>query len=104
MKTWKVINVPVFMLAAMMAMTSGAWADRTVAETTSDATITASIKTRLLADTRTDGLKIDVDTTSGVVYLKGNVDSKDEVTAAEAIAKKVEGVKSVKNELHVGKN
>jgi osmotically-inducible protein OsmY len=67
----------------------------------SDASITASVKTRLLADTRTDGLKIDVDTQSGVVYLSGEVDSSEQVTAAVNIAKQVDGVSSVENNLLV---
>jgi osmotically-inducible protein OsmY len=90
------------MLATALIMTTGACAGhRTAGETISDASITASVKTRLLADTRTDGLKIDVDTQSGVVYLSGEVDSSEQVTAAVNIAKQVDGVSSVENNLLV---
>ncbi|MEO8313528.1 MAG: BON domain-containing protein [Pseudomonadota bacterium] len=66
-----------------------------------DALITAKVKSSLLADSGTKGLKIDVDTRSGVVQLKGNVASDSERTLAQNLAAKVEGVKSVENKLAV---
>ena len=94
-----------FVLATALVMTTGACAGhRTAGESISDASITASVKTRLLADQRTDGLKIDVDTQSGVVYLSGEVDSSEEVKVAESIAKRVDGVASVENNLRVKHN
>jgi hyperosmotically inducible protein len=44
---------------------------------------------------------INVDSDKGVVTLKGKVDSAAAKKKAEEIAKKVEGVKSVKNQLRV---
>jgi hyperosmotically inducible protein len=72
-------------------------------ENASDATITGKVKSALAADV---GLKtvtsINVDTDAGgVVTLKGKVDSADMKKRAEAVAKKVSGVKSVKNQLEV---
>jgi osmotically-inducible protein OsmY len=72
-------------------------------ENASDATITGKVKSALAADV---GLKtvtsINVDTDAGgVVTLKGRVDSADMKKRAEAVAKKVSGVKSVKNQLEV---
>jgi len=69
----------------------------------SDAAITGKVKSALAADV---GLKtvtnINVDTDKGgVVTLKGKVDSADMKKRAEAVAKKVSGVKSVKNQLEV---
>lgn len=102
MNIWKTAMLPALTLAMTLMMTNTAWtADRTVGETINDATITASVKTRLLADDRTDGLKIDVDTQSGVVHLSGEVDTPDQIKTAEVIAKKVDGVKSVENNLQV---
>jgi hyperosmotically inducible protein len=66
-----------------------------------DALITAKVKSSLLADSGTKGLKIDVDTKAGVVSLKGNVASDTERTLAQNLAAKVEGVKSVENKLTV---
>lgn len=66
-----------------------------------DAVITAKVKSSLLADSGTKGLKIDVDTKSGVVQLKGNVGSDTERTLAQNLAAKVDGVKSVENKLAI---
>jgi hyperosmotically inducible periplasmic protein len=49
------------------------------------------------------GLKIDVDTTEGVVTLKGSVSSAAEKKRAVEIAKETEGVKSVKDDLKITK-
>jgi hyperosmotically inducible protein len=68
-----------------------------------DAGITAAIKTKMLADTTVGGLKIDVDTTDGVVVLKGDVASEAERRRAMAIAKETDGVKSVRDQLKVVK-
>jgi hyperosmotically inducible periplasmic protein len=66
-----------------------------------DAAITTAVKTKFLADPAVSGLKIDVDTTDGVVTLSGNVTSKAEIGLAEKVAKGTDGVKRVVNKLHV---
>ena len=66
-----------------------------------DATITASVKSKLAADTTVQASKINVDTKDGVVTLTGTVDSAAAKTKAESIAKGVEGVKSVTDNLTV---
>jgi hyperosmotically inducible periplasmic protein len=68
-----------------------------------DAGITSAVKTKMLADTKVAGLKIDVDTTDGVVTLTGNVSSAAEKRHAVDIARKTDGVKSVKDQLKVAK-
>ena len=74
----------------------------TVSKGTSNAALTAKVKSALASDAGAKTLaKINVDSNQGVVTLKGKVDSADLKKKAEAIAKKVEGVKSVKNELRV---
>jgi hyperosmotically inducible protein len=73
-----------------------------VGDTASDATITASIKTKLLADEDVSGLKIDVDTTEGVVTLTGNVKTAAEKAEAIRIARETDGVKSVEDRLKIG--
>ena len=67
----------------------------------SDASITAAVKTKFLADTTISGLKIDVDTTDGVVTLKGTVASKAEADRAVSVARNSDGVKRVINNLRV---
>jgi len=74
-------------------------------EDMSDATITAKVKSALAADVglkTVTGINVDTDN-GGVVTLKGKVDSADMKKRAEQVAKKVNGVKSVKNELQVTK-
>jgi hyperosmotically inducible periplasmic protein len=70
----------------------------------SNAGLTGKVKTALAADVGMSTIMaIDVDSDSGVVTLKGHVDSAEVKSRAEAVAKKVDGVSSVKNELEVRK-
>lgn len=66
-----------------------------------DMWITSMAKMRLLADSQTPALDINVDTRDGVVTLFGIVPEKEAKRAAEADVRKVSGVKHVKNELQV---
>jgi hyperosmotically inducible protein len=63
--------------------------------------ITSATKMRLLADSRTPGLRINVDTTDGVVTLFGTVESEEAKGAADLEASRVNGVKHVVNRLEV---
>ena len=67
----------------------------------SDASITAAVKSKLLADTMVSGLKIDVDTENGIVTLKGPVKTQAEAKQAEKLAKETKGVERVIVELKV---
>jgi hyperosmotically inducible periplasmic protein len=70
----------------------------------SNAGLTGKVKTALATDVGMSTIMaIDVDSDSGVVTLKGHVDSAEAKSRAEAVAKKVDGVSSVKNELEVRK-
>jgi osmotically-inducible protein OsmY len=76
--------------------------DRT-GEVLTDAAITTAVKSKFLADPDVSGMKIDVDTTNGVVTLHGTVPSAAERRRAVELAKETNGVKSVKDDLKVGK-
>jgi hyperosmotically inducible protein len=68
----------------------------------SDSWITSKTKIALFADERVKGAQVSVDTMKGgVVHLRGKVDSAEAKAAAEQIAKNIEGVQSVKNDLQV---
>jgi hyperosmotically inducible protein len=69
--------------------------------TVSDSWITAKTKIALFADSRAPGTSVNVETTKGMVYLRGTVDSEAQKMAAGEIARGVEGVQGVKNELQV---
>ena len=64
-----------------------------------DAATTSEIKAKLLADDIVPSRMVKVETTDGVVQLSGTVDSQAQSDRAESIAKAVDGVKSVKNDL-----
>ena len=66
-----------------------------------DAAITTKIKAIYAKDKAVSALKIHVDTDKGVVTLTGNAKSKDEASKAAEIAKSVNGVTSVKNDITV---
>jgi hyperosmotically inducible periplasmic protein len=66
-----------------------------------DAAVTTAVKTKLLADSRVGGLKIDVDTNHGVVTLTGNVATKAEATQAITLARGTEGVRDVVDKLRI---
>jgi hyperosmotically inducible protein len=70
-------------------------------DTMSDAWITSATKLRLLANSETPALDINVDTTDGRVTLFGMVPTTAAKAAAEAEARKVSGVKSVQNDLQI---
>lgn len=74
---------------------------QSVSEYAGDAATTSSIKAKLLADDIVPSRKVKVETTDGVVQLSGNVENKAQAERAESIAKAVDGVKSVKNDLSI---
>jgi len=77
--------------------------DRSASTVAEDASITAKVKTKLLADTTVGGLKIDVDTRSGVVYLTADhMKSQSEIDLAVKLAEETVGVRSVVSKLMVG--
>lgn len=66
-----------------------------------DGLITAKVKAAIIADTKVGAHNVNVDTKSGVVVLRGNVKTAAAKTAAEADARKMQGVTKVMNQLTV---
>lgn len=77
--------------------------ERTMGNALSDAEITAKVKSALIADSRTKAYQIEVKTYKGVVSLGGFVSSSAEKDAAEDVAKNINGVAKVENDLKVGR-
>jgi osmotically-inducible protein OsmY len=75
---------------------------RTTGEFTNDAALTAKVKSAIATDVgaRT-AAAINIDTYRGVVQLTGFVGSREQAERAETAAKKVEGVRSVKNDVRI---
>lgn len=67
----------------------------------SDSALTAKVKTALIAETQLESMKIDVESSAGVITLSGEVPDKASITLASHVAKQVEGVKQVQNRLEV---
>ena len=66
-----------------------------------DSWLTSKTKIALFSDDRVKGSQVKVETKDGVVFLRGKVDSAEAKAAAETVAKGIDGVKSVKNDLQV---
>ena len=68
-----------------------------------DSVITTKVKTQLAADDFLKSFEISVETYKGIVQLSGFVGSQQAVDKAGEIARGVQGVKSVENDLNVKK-
>ena len=74
----------------------------TLGQNIDDTNITATVKAKLVADKVSNLTRVEVNTTRGVVYLTGIVDTDAQRRRAEQIASQVGGVKSLVNNLQVG--
>ena len=72
-----------------------------VAVAAADATITTKVNAALAADDKLSAIKIDVDTSSGRVVLRGTAPDAGSKDRATTLAKAVEGVIDVDNRLTV---
>lgn len=68
-----------------------------------DGWITAKIQAKYFMDGDVKGRDINVDTSNGVVTLKGSVESESERRHAEALARNTDGVREVQNQLTMEK-
>lgn len=73
-----------------------------IADGAADMAITAKVKTALAGDDQLSALSINVDTTNAVVTLTGPAPSQAASDRATALAKAVDGVTEVRNQLVVG--
>jgi hyperosmotically inducible protein len=84
--------------AAGCAVTRG---QETVGAYVDDAAITTAVKGRFVDNKDVDATSIHVETLNGTVMLSGFAKNATERSTAESIARKVNGVKSVKNEIAI---
>lgn len=96
-----VMAAVIVVLAATLAACAGGPAKRSTGEYVDDKTITAKVKSALLADPDVSGLQVNVETYNSVVQLSGFVDNPDQIPKATEVAQGVEGVKAVRNDLVV---
>lgn len=88
----------VLLAASGCAVTRG---QETMGAYVDDTTITTQIKSRYVENKDVDASSIRVETLNGTVMLSGFAKSANEKMTAEEIARKVNGVKSVRNEIAV---
>ena len=90
--------------AAALVVTSGCAVTRgqeTTGAYVDDASITTSVKAKMVEDKNVDAVAIKVETLNGEVMLSGFAKNSTEKNTAESIAMKVKGVKTVKNQIVV---
>jgi len=91
-------------LAASLIAVSGCAVTRgqeTVGAYVDDSAITTAVKARYVENKDVDASSIRVETLNGTVMLSGFAKNEIEKISAESIARKVDGVKSVKNQIAV---
>lgn len=98
---WFTFGIALVVGAALLVAPSPAFAKGTTQGAGQDSWITAKTKIALFADGRVKGRQVEVETHKGKVMLRGKVDTEEAKAAAKEIAKGIEGVKDVKNELQV---
>lgn len=86
---------------AVKSGSAGVSRDDDLMQRVNDANLTAKVKSQLLWNANTQGMRIDVDTDDGVVTLRGTVASAAEAELAAQIARNTSGVRSVQNALEV---
>lgn len=97
--TWAALAASLVLLAASGCAVSRG--QETVGAYIDDAGITTVVKSRLFEDKDVAGSSIGVETLKGTVMLSGFAKSSLERNKAEAIARGVEGVTAVKNEIAI---
>ena len=70
-------------------------------EVIDDSVLTAKVKTALVSDKTVNALDVNVETNMGVVQLAGFADTREQIAQASEVARGVDGVKAVKNDLRL---
>jgi osmotically-inducible protein OsmY len=89
------------LLATTVAGCAGSRTQESTGQYVDDAAITTKVKTAIFNDPNLKANEIGVETYKGVVQLSGFVATQSEISRAVQVARSVNGVKSVKNDLHV---
>jgi osmotically-inducible protein OsmY len=104
MKSFKQISAAFACIAGLFVAGCGSTSDaRSTGQVIDDTAIHTKVKAALVNDPVVSGTAINVDVERGVVVLTGAVNGDVEKTKAEDIARGVNGVRSVENNLIVRK-
>lgn len=97
-------RIQAILAAVFLATAAGCAGSRTQESTgqfVDDAAITTKVKTAIFNDPDLKTNEIGVETYRGVVQLSGFVTSQSEINRATQVARSVNGVRSVRNDLHL---
>lgn len=93
------------MRSRIVANTSGMWQKVThlqpVSPAVDDVTLANRVETQIFRESRVDKGRVNVNVENGIVVLRGELSHPDEINALEKAARKVPGVVSVRNLLHL---
>ena len=95
---------PFFFLAVVMTLLTGCASTPTqegTGEYINDTALTTKVKAAVFAEPTLKSAEINVETFKGVVQLSGFVSSSADINKAVGVARGVEGVKSVKNNMRL---
>lgn len=95
--------IAIVLMLVSLATGCQSMSGKTAGQNIDDATITATVKSKLVADKVSNLTRVDVDTNNATVYLNGTVESPEMKARAEQLAWQAKGVKSVVNNLQVQK-
>jgi len=97
----RVIGVMIVMAFVTLAGCAGSETSRSTGTYLDDKTISTKVEAQLAADSITQAIQVDVETYDGVVQLSGFVNSEKMRQRAVEIARGVEGVKKVINNIEL---
>jgi hypothetical protein len=98
-----ITSIAALLIIAVVAAGCQSLTGKSTGRTIDDASVTASVKSKLVADKAANLTRVDVDTNNGTVYLNGTVESAEQKARAEQLAWQATGVKNVVNNLQVQK-
>ena len=98
---YRLLMIGILGLSVMTLTGCESMTGKTAGRTIDDAAITASVQGKLTSDNASNFPRINVDTERGVVTLNGVVRTVEEKSRAESLARMVEGVSKVNNNLQI---
>ncbi|MED5618318.1 BON domain-containing protein [Ideonella sp. BN130291] len=104
MNNIRTVGIGATLAAVLLIATTGCAVTRgqeSVGAYVDDAAITTAVKARFVDNKDVDASNMHVETLNGTVMLSGFAKNATERTTAESLTRKVNGVKSVKNEIAV---
>lgn len=98
---WRSLSGVVVVFAVMGLIGCQSMTGKAAGENISDASISTAVQSKLTSDRVSNFTRVDVDTERGVVNLSGVVQSSEQKARASELARQVNGVKRVNNNLQV---